>query len=1435
MTHRSDVPVGTPEPRGPRFSRIRFTRPRFGRPTSLRRALAAVSAALPLVLGFQLATSLVPVNAVDATGQFTMDGTIGSAAPTTTPPFHWSDLFSSSGAPILTHSSYPALLDSVFVPDYATPDSSYFTQNGAGVKDTDAIANWGCKTQNTPTSKDDIQNAFGAVFRIPNGAPENGGHIVAYFGVERLSNTGDSFAGFWLFKNPQVSCSGTGGFTGSHTDGDILILTNFTNGGSTAAVDVFQWVGDDATGSPQMVTLANGGNVCGVSPGGTDGDSVCAISNASSTLKCTDPSLTISSPWVPTSVGGCEFTEAAIDLTQLFGGTASGPCFSNFMAETRSSQQITATLKDFAGGLLNTCVVPAVNTTASGHGSSNLPGSAQHDTATMPVSNGNPTPTGSITFFLCTPAQATSAGCPQGSGTQVGGAVTLSAGSATSTPDVTATTTPNDLATGTYCWGAHYAPDTNSENTYLPSYGTDSTNECFTVAKAQPTLSTVASFSAGNATLSSNPTLSDAVTMKGAAVGTGGVPAGETVSFSLFGPYAPGVTPTCATGSGQPVFTTTGTLAASGADFVATTSSSFPVTQTGTYVWTASYAGDTFNNAASEGCNGDNESLTVTTPQLHITKVADNATVSAGSPIGFTITVSNDAAATGSASGVSISDPLPGGIGIHWSVASQSGSACSVNTTAPQTLTCAVGTLAPGASYQVDVTSPTTASSCTVYPNQATASATNQTSGDVQASASTTVQCPNVSVLKTADSATVNAGDPMNFNVVISNSAAAGTGTATNVVLSDPLPAGTGVSWSIDKQDANDCTIGGPVGGQHLDCTIPSLAPGSTYTVHITSATQFASCTQYQNIASVSVGNENGGPFTSSATITVQCPGLQISKTADATPVSTGTSIGFHVTISNSGPGTADNVIVDDPLPAGNGVDWMIATQTLSSCTITGSVGSQDLKCSLGDMAPTGPTSTYTIHITSTTNAHSAGTYPNTATASADNAPSVQSSATIIVLAPNVTVVKTADNGTVNAGDPIGFTVTITNTETGNPLGTAHNVTVADPLPMGTDVSWSIAHQTSSNCLITVTDGGAPGEELDCMNFDLAPGASYVVHITSTTDFKSCAVYDNTATVMVSNQSNSPLTSNQASVTVQCPSLGILKTADATPVNVGTAIGFNVTISNGGPGTANDVTVDDPLPSGTGIHWSIDVQDGTACQITTVSGKQDLTCALGDMTAGAHYSVHITSDTTADSAGTYPNTATVSSSNAPTQQSSASIVVLAPALSITKTADGSPVAAGGAVGFTVTVSNSDASSTGTATSVSISDPLPSGNGVSWSISPAYTGPGTCSIAGGAGSQTLNCNLGDMKPGASASVHITSSTTSTTCSTLDNTATVSSTNAPSQQASAAITMTCVSVLGVSVVVPATGAGGMMLGPAGALIASGIMLVMGVAIRRRRTRD
>src|SRR5262249_29503798 len=145
---------------------------------------------------------------------------------------------------------------------------------------------------------------------------------------------------------------------------------------------------------------------------------------------------------------------------------------------------------------------------------------------------------------------------------------------------------------------------------------------------------------------------------------------------------------------------------------------------------------------------------------------------------------------------------------------------------------------------------------------------------------------------------------------------------------------------------------------------------------------------------------------------------------------------------------------------------------------------------------------------------------------------------------------------------------------------------------------------------------------------------------------------------------------------------------------------------------------------------------------------------FGDLAPGATVSVHIASATIAASAGTYPNTATASASNTDSVEASATIVVVAPNLTITKTADDNTVSAGSAIGFTVTVGNTGP---GTARSVTLDDPLPAGNGISWTINPAYSGVGTCAVNGAAPSQTLHCSFGDLGAGASTSVHVTSST------------------------------------------------------------------------------
>ena len=87
-------------------------------------------------------------------------------------------------------------------------------------------------------SKTSMDYVYAALVHIPVGAPDNGGDNVLYLGLEKQAagNGGDNAFGFWLFKNKNVGCSGSGSFTGAHTDGDLFIDGTFTNGGGASDV-----------------------------------------------------------------------------------------------------------------------------------------------------------------------------------------------------------------------------------------------------------------------------------------------------------------------------------------------------------------------------------------------------------------------------------------------------------------------------------------------------------------------------------------------------------------------------------------------------------------------------------------------------------------------------------------------------------------------------------------------------------------------------------------------------------------------------------------------------------------------------------------------------------------------------------------------------------------------------------------------------------------------------------------------------------------------------------------------------------------------------------------------------------------------------------------------------------------------------------------------
>src|SRR5206468_6819440 len=182
-------------------------------------------------------------------------------------------------------------------------------------------------------------------------------------------------------------------------------------------------------------------------------------------------------------------------------------------------------------------------------------------------------------------------------------------------------------------------------------------------------------------------------------------------------------------------------------------------------------------------------------------------------------------------------------------------------------------------------------------------------------------------------------------------------------------------------------------------------------------------------------------------------------------------------------------------------------------------------------------------------------------------------------------IVKTPDNATVNAGDSLKFTITVSNSGP----GAATNVVMTDTLPVPTSsgVVWGIVTgATTGSPTCAITNGLAGEKILTCTKASLAAAGSFSVTVGSTTTSASCASYPNLAHAVADN--NTEVT-DPGSIAVQCPGLQISKTPDNGTANAGDSLKFTITVTNPGPGTAVNVVMKDtlPVPTGSGVAWGI--------------------------------------------------------------------------------------------------------------------------------------------------------------------------------------------------------------------------------------------------------
>jgi uncharacterized repeat protein (TIGR01451 family) len=272
-------------------------------------------------------------------GPFELDGnaTTGvlGASGSATPSRDWDRIF----LDVVNRTSTSGAIAGSFVTDAVkSPRDDIFTGRS---RDTQGIQAGPWRFQESkPQALNDISHAYAATYVDPSTD-----HVLLYAGLDRYDNSGDATAGFWFFRNligENATLNASGGlpFTGEHADGDILLVSDFTQGGGASAIQVFRWTGDDSTGSLVPITAPEGATF--------------AIVN--------DAPITV--PWSysdkshHSGPAAGEFLEEGVDLTAL----GLDGCFSSFLAETRSSQSPTATLSDFVIGTFNSCRLELPNT-----------------------------------------------------------------------------------------------------------------------------------------------------------------------------------------------------------------------------------------------------------------------------------------------------------------------------------------------------------------------------------------------------------------------------------------------------------------------------------------------------------------------------------------------------------------------------------------------------------------------------------------------------------------------------------------------------------------------------------------------------------------------------------------------------------------------------------------------------------------------------------------------------------------------------------------------------------------------------------------------------------------------------------------------------------------------------------------------------------------
>ncbi len=673
-------------------------------------------------------------------------------------------------------------------------------------------------------------------------------------------------------------------------------------------------------------------------------------------------------------------------------------------------------------------------------------------------------------------------------------------------------------------------------------------------------------------------------------------------------------------------------------------------------VSSASSDPDASNNAA-----GASVALT-TQADLRVEKTSAAASITPGDSTTYTVTVTNDGPSD--AVGVTATDSA-GDAALVLTNASAPGAACDVSA---ETARCTIPRLAPGASMTMTVTArvlPDTASGVELVNTATVSSSTpDADASDNSASATVTTAEPQADIATTKTSSDARAGGQVVYSIVVTNH---GPSTARSVSLADQLP--TGLTATSVVSSRGTCATAAEITCDLGDVPGPDaagVASSATITVTADVAPTLAAGT-ISNTATASTVTADPDPTNDAATVetvVTTAADVSITKTADPVQPAAGEDVTFTVTVSNTGPSTARDVVVADALPAGL---TLLGVDPGPGVNCTGA-----LSCAVADLDPQA-TATFAVRMNVPADFDLQAGAVNTATVTSstpDPAPG-NNTATATVTAraiSDLAVLKWDTTGgppppgtpprSFTAGETVTYYVAALNFGPSD----ASSARVVDTLPTGVTFVSSVPECTFTPPDLIVCDLPTVPNQF---------AAVFPVTVIVDAALPEGTLLTNTAEITLTDPDRvDPVSSNnlvsvtnpvttiadlnvvKSSYSLDLPDFGFTTPSSAPP---GTNIGYGIDIRNAGPSIARDVLLVDSSTM-TDFHVNrillvkpgVDPVDITA-QCSWSGG--DLQCPIGDVPVfapgAASWRVQVDGLSLSNATpGTYVNAANLSSGTA---------------------------------------------------------------------------------------------------------------------------------------------------------------------------------------------